>query len=382
MIYEFEKLNVLVVGCGGLGNEVIKNLIYINIKNITIVDYDFVEISNLQRQLFFTPNDIGNFKVNVINRIIKDKYKDVNIRSYIKKIELFDLGFFEDFDFIIGCLDNIDSRIYLNNLIFNLKKDIIYIDGGVEGFKGSIKIIDRKNEFACFNCTIENYSNYSFPICSIINKPKTPEECILYVMNVSFKDIKKEKLDKDNENHIKWIYEESKKRAQLFHINNLSYSLTEKVVKNSIPTTISTLMIISSLMITELFNIITFRNRENNYSDILYVGDNGIYMYYYKIYKSPNCMICNKKEIKLTFNKIDKLNKLVDFIKTNYNSKNINISSDSSILFISSKYLRKNYEQKLNSTFQQLIDKGEITIGNSLNIQTDKNNFILFLNLV
>ncbi|CRG98912.1 ubiquitin-activating enzyme, putative [Plasmodium relictum] len=382
MYDEFEKLNVLVVGCGGLGNEVIKNLIYINIKNITIVDYDIVEISNLHRQLFFTTDDIGKSKVNTISRILEDKYKDVTIRSYSKYIEFFDINFFENFDFIIGCLDNINTRLYLNNLIFNLKKEIIYIDGGVEAFKGSIKIISRKSQFACFNCTIQNYSNYSFPICSIVNKPKTPEECILYVMNVLFEKMNREKLDKDNESHIKWIHKESEKRAKLFHIDNLSYSLTEEVVRNSIPTTTSTLMIISSLIITELVNIITYQNKRNNYSDILYVGDNGIYIYYYKIYKSPNCVVCNKKEIELIFSRIDKLSKLVGFIKTKYNSKNINISSDSSILFISSKYFKKNYEEQLNSTFQQLIDRGEITEGKFLNIQTEKYNFILFLNLV
>lgn len=125
----FERLNILVVGCGGLGNEVIKNLIFLHIKNICIVDYDIVEVSNLQRQLFFSHDDIGKYKVDVISYKIKETYMHENIciKSYKNHIEEFDTSFFEDFDYIIGCLDNIKGRIYLNNIIYNLRKDIIYI---------------------------------------------------------------------------------------------------------------------------------------------------------------------------------------------------------------------------------------------------------------
>ncbi|SBT87456.1 NEDD8-activating enzyme E1 catalytic subunit, putative [Plasmodium malariae] len=432
MCNAFEKVNVLIVGCGGLGNEVIKNLIYMNIKNMSIIDYDTIEVSNLHRQLFFTNKDIGEYKVDVISKRINEKYKDIFIHSYKKNIEFFDAPFFEKFDFIIGCLDNISSRLYINNLIFNLKKkEIIYIDGGVEGFKGSIKIVNTRNNFACLQCTVENYANvnttamatittatstittainsnnsnnsnsysYSsnnikdtFPVCSIINKPKTPEDCILYVMNISFEKIKKEKFDVNNENHIIWVFEEAKKRARHFHIDDVSYSLTEQVVRNSIPTIVSTIMVIASLITSKLYYFVlmsemgssnslgSIHSYTHNYSDILYVGDRGFYLYYYKIYKNPHCVMCNKKRVYFTFKKTDTLNKLVQLIREKYNSDKINISSDSSILFLTSKYISgKTYEQKLNSTFQQLIDKGEITQRGCLNIQTEKFNFLLFL---
>ncbi|SBT74983.1 NEDD8-activating enzyme E1 catalytic subunit, putative [Plasmodium malariae] len=483
MCNAFEKVNVLIVGCGGLGNEVIKNLIYMNIKNMSIIDYDTIEVSNLHRQLFFTNKDIGEYKVDVISKRINEKYKDIFIHSYKKNIEFFDAPFFEKFDFIIGCLDNISSRLYINNLIFNLKKkEIIYIDGGVEGFKGSIKIVNTRNNFACLQCTVENYANvnttamatittamstittamptittamptittamptittamptittaitinsssnsnsnnnsnnsnnsnsysysnnsnsysYSsnhikdtFPVCSIINKPKTPEDCILYVKNISFEKIKKEKFDVNNENHIIWVFEEAKKRAHHFHIDDVSYALTEQVVRNSIPTIVSTIMVIASLITSKLYYFVlmsemgssnslgSIHSYTHNYSDILYVGDRGFYLYYYKIYKNPQCVMCNKKRVYFTFKKTETLNKLVQLIREKYNSDKINISSDSSILFLTSKYISgKTYEQKLNSTFQQLIDKGEITQGGCLNIQTEKFNFLLFLDL-
>ncbi|SCM09471.1 NEDD8-activating enzyme E1 catalytic subunit, putative [Plasmodium chabaudi adami] len=396
MTSQMSLVNVLVVGCGGIGNEVIKNLIYSDIKNISIVDYDIVELSNLHRQFFFTNKDIGEYKVNVICKKIKERYSGISIEGYVKKIEFFDNTFFENFNFIIGCLDNIDSRIYLNNLIFNLKNNVIYIDGGVEGFKASVKIINRENNFGCFQCTIENYptnKNETIPVCSITNTPKNAEDCILHAMNTLRQKKEQEggdALNINNEQDIKWIYNEAKKRANKFNIDHLTYLLTEQVIQNIIPTTISTLIIVASLMVNELNNYILMKNGasqnnntmkiQNNYSDILYVGDSGFYLYHYKIYKNPECVVCNKKHIHHAFKKTDTLSILTEFIKKTYNTEKMSISSQSFILFITSKYLKNDYyNNMLNCTFQELIETGKISENGYLNIQTSKQNFLLFL---
>ncbi|CAD2101649.1 ubiquitin-activating enzyme E1 C [Plasmodium vinckei petteri] len=388
MTSQISLVNVLVVGCGGIGNEVIKNLIYSDIKNISIVDYDVVELSNLHRQIFFTNKDIGEYKVNVICKKIKERYSDISIEGYVKKIEFFDNTFFENFNFIIGCLDNIDSRIYLNNLIFNLKNSVIYIDGGVEGFKASIKIINREKNFGCFQCTIENYptnKNETIPVCSITNTPKNAEDCILYAMNTLRQNKEQEggdALNINSEQDIKWIYNEAKKRANKFNIDHLTYLLTEQVIQNIIPTTISTLIIVASLMVNELNSYILMENgaSQNNYSDILYVGDSGFYLYYYKIYKNPECVVCNKKHIHHAFKKTDTLSVLTEFIKKTYNTEKMSISSQSSILFITSKYLKNDYyNNMLNCTFQELIETGKMPENGYLNVQTSKQNFLLFL---
>ncbi|GAW79737.1 ubiquitin-activating enzyme E1C [Plasmodium gonderi] len=397
-----EKAKVLVVGCGGLGNEVIKNLIYENIKNIAIVDYDTVEMSNLNRQFFFSVYDIGRNKASVIQEKIKEKYSNVSITSFVQHIEYFETSFFENFDFVMGCLDNISSRIYLNNLIFTLKKKVIYIDGGVEGFHGSIKIVNRDKNFACFQCTIANYAmgmhtergrhnSETIPLCTISGKPQNFTDCVFYAMHISFERKRKEKFNLNDENHIRWIYEEAKERASQFHIENESYTLTKQVIQNSIPTTVSTLMIIASLMTNEVHNNVTKTCRRlthcasndlNDYSDILYAGENGFYFFHYKVYKNPRCIICSKKRIHFTFDKKRTLGDFIKCIKNIYHFERINISSDTSILFTSSKCLKKtNCEQKLNLTFQQLLDMGKVKQHDYLNLQMENQNFVLFLQL-
>lgn len=61
--------NVLLLGCGGLGTVVLQNLISLGVEKLVLIDYDNIDISNLNRQLFFNENDVGKLKTD----ILKDK---------------------------------------------------------------------------------------------------------------------------------------------------------------------------------------------------------------------------------------------------------------------------------------------------------------------
>ncbi|KJP89146.1 hypothetical protein AK88_01232 [Plasmodium fragile] len=400
-----DSIKVLVVGCGGLGNEVVKNLIYQNVKNITIVDHDTVEVSNLSRQFFFTHDDIGKSKAVVIEEKVKERYPYIHITSFVKNVESFDTDFFEHFDFLMGCLDNISSRMYLNNLIFTLRKNVIYIDGGVEGLRGSVKIVDRVSHFACVQCTVANYATggedqlggrgdggdggEAVPVCSIAGRPTNFTHCILYAMHVAFEQIRREKLNVNDKNHLVWIHEEAKKRATQFQIDYEDYHVTRQVVQNTLPTTISTLMVISSLMIYVMHTVASHMyrkhihevsSRTHDFSDILYVGDNGFYLLHYKIYKNQQCVICRRKRIHVVFKRSDTLSKFVEYIRKEYGFERISISTESTILFIASRwFVGRDYEQRLGATFAQLVDRGEVKERDYLNVQTEGETSFVFL---
>jgi hypothetical protein len=72
---------VTVLGCGGIGGLVAVLLAGAGVQTLTLIDGDRVEMSNLNRQLFFTRADVGRFKVKVLNTSLVDRYPSVVVKA-------------------------------------------------------------------------------------------------------------------------------------------------------------------------------------------------------------------------------------------------------------------------------------------------------------
>ena len=109
------KVNVLLVGVGGVGGYALESMVRIGFKNITIIDNDTVDLTNLNRQIISLHSNIGLLKVDVAEK----RALDINPNINLKKIDTFitkdniDTIFNEKYDYIIDACDTVTTKVEL-----------------------------------------------------------------------------------------------------------------------------------------------------------------------------------------------------------------------------------------------------------------------------
>jgi len=151
--YNSSKLSdkkVLIVGAGGLGSPVALALSMLGIGTIGLVDYDKVEISNLNRQIFHTTSRIGMQKVTSAEIYLKNINPNVHIVTHNTKLTTNNaLDIIKDYDVIVDGLDNFPARYLLNDFCFLLNKPLV--DAAAARFHGLIMTI-LPNKGPCYRC--------------------------------------------------------------------------------------------------------------------------------------------------------------------------------------------------------------------------------------
>lgn len=144
-----ERARVLVVGAGALGNEVLKLLLQLGVRRITLVDNDAVVKANLNRCVFFNNDDASKrvLKVDALKREAKRLFPQTDIVALPKLVEQLPESFYDGFDFAFSCLDNLGARLHLNAFTYG---KVPLIDGGTTGFLGKVQVV--KAPSSCLEC--------------------------------------------------------------------------------------------------------------------------------------------------------------------------------------------------------------------------------------
>ena len=122
---------------GGLGCPLLTYLASSGVCNIGIVDYDKVELSNLNRQILFNTSDVGKFKVNQAKSKIKKIYKKIKIKTFNIKISKKNIdSIIKNFDIICDGTDNFNTRYLINDYCKKNKK--ILISAAISKFDGHL----------------------------------------------------------------------------------------------------------------------------------------------------------------------------------------------------------------------------------------------------
>ncbi|KAJ9093110.1 hypothetical protein QFC20_007218 [Naganishia adeliensis] len=184
---------LLVVGAGGIGCELLKNLVLVGFGNIEIIDLDTIDLSNLNRQFLFRKADIKKSKALVASAFAKhfnpgpgpqggetdvDAIKGVAIHARhgnIKEQEN-DVEWMKGFDLVLSALDNLDARRHVNRLC--CAAGVPLIESGTQGYLGQVTPM-QKGRTECFDCMAKPVPK-TFPVCTIRATPSEPIHCIVW----------------------------------------------------------------------------------------------------------------------------------------------------------------------------------------------------------
>ncbi|KAL2915083.1 NEDD8 activating enzyme [Polyrhizophydium stewartii] len=311
---------ILVIGAGGLGCELLKDLALSGFRDIHVIDMDTIDVSNLNRQFLFRHKDVGKPKAIVAAEFVMNRVPGVTVTPYFGKIQDKDEEYYKQFSIIICGLDSVEARRWANATIVGMfdegdpetLKPII--DGGTEGFKGQSRVILPRIS-ACYECSLDMQTKpTTFPMCTIANTPRLPEHCIEWASSVAWpKAFPDKKIDGDDPDHIKWLLNTALDRGREFNITGITYTLTQGVVKNIIPAIASTNAIVAASCANEAFKIATnCTTYMCNY--MMYVGDDSVYTYTFELQRKDECPVCGSAQIKLRIDPEKTLSELLDML--------------------------------------------------------------------
>ncbi|XP_020282015.1 SUMO-activating enzyme subunit 2 isoform X1 [Pseudomyrmex gracilis] len=176
------KSKVLVVGAGGIGCEILKNLVMSGFPDVEIIDLDTIDVSNLNRQFLFQKKHVGMSKAKVACETASTFNPDVKIKHYHDSITSpdFGLSFFKRFTIVLNALDNRAARNHVNRMC--LAADVPLIESGTAGYEGQVELI-KKGLSQCYECT-PKAAQKTFPGCTIRNTPSEPIHCIVWAKHL------------------------------------------------------------------------------------------------------------------------------------------------------------------------------------------------------
>ena len=177
----FEKLRnskLLIVGAGGIGCEILKNMALMGFRTLEIIDLDTIDVSNLNRQFLFRPEHVGQSKALVASKAALRFNPDCQVIPHHANIkdDAFNLQYFKDFDCVLNALDNVDARRHVNRLC--LSAGVPLIDSGSTGYRGQVRPI-MKGITECYECRAKTTQKV-YPICTIRSTPDKPVHCIVW----------------------------------------------------------------------------------------------------------------------------------------------------------------------------------------------------------
>lgn len=149
-----EKLkasHMLIVGLGGLGCAASQYLASAGVGHLTLVDFDEVSLSNLQRQVLHTDANIGQVKVESAKARLQALNPNITIQTVNKLCNDEDWAeLIAHCDLVLDCTDNVTVRNQLNLQCFKQKRPLV--SGSAIRFEGQVSVFTYQENEPCYHC--------------------------------------------------------------------------------------------------------------------------------------------------------------------------------------------------------------------------------------
>jgi molybdopterin/thiamine biosynthesis adenylyltransferase len=311
-----KESKVLIVGVGGLGCEIAKNLAMVGVGNIYLVDIDTIEHSNLNRQFLFVNAEMGESKAKVAARELKKINPTINIKGFHTSLEQLQPRAYKYVDLIIGGLDSVNARLNLNAQAVRFKKPLI--DGGVSQYNGHI-YTTFPYENACYECyAVAPQDMNDMNACTVVGNPRKRIHCLLKAQ-MSFLDEFGRDPNAKSEKEIQYIQllandmVEKHNFPPIFEKNEIV-----KLIDQHEPGIITINSIIASLQSHEAIKVLNYLkgNKGLGIPNKQYVIYNGMTLkfYYLDKTKNPKCPQCGEsvKREEIEVNLTDMSQNIID----------------------------------------------------------------------
>jgi len=152
---KISNATVMVIGAGATGNELIKNLVLTGIGKLILIDYDTINLSNLNRCVLFDKKSAKkqDYKVDVVKKACKNLNPDTEIIALKEDLNDIDKNLYQKSNVICSCVDNIEARLQSNNYAYYY--GVPFIDSGIDEFFGTVQAVySEVKDSACMQCGV------------------------------------------------------------------------------------------------------------------------------------------------------------------------------------------------------------------------------------
>ncbi|MGS0691914.1 molybdopterin-synthase adenylyltransferase MoeB [Shewanella sp. 0m-4] len=148
---KLKQANILIIGAGGLGCAASQYLAVAGIGSMTLVDFDTVEISNLQRQVLHQDANVGQAKVDSAKQSLTALNPHIQIDTINAVLDDHEIdALVEQHSIVMDCTDNVAVREQLNQSCFKHKKPLI--SAAAIRMEGMVTVFDYQANTPCYHC--------------------------------------------------------------------------------------------------------------------------------------------------------------------------------------------------------------------------------------